>query len=107
MTDTDFRYLFSDLSNRATKISFNLASFAKEYSGIKVIGCGGLHNPEKAQEILNDGDADFIASGKGALADPSLPKKIASGISPLDFDPGMISPVATIENTRNWKTQNL
>ena len=85
----------------------NLASFAKEYSGIKVIGCGGLHNPEKAQEILNDGDADFIASGKGALADPSLPKKIASGISPLDFDPGMISPIATIENTRNWKTQNL
>tara|TARA_Y100000588_G_scaffold392526_1_gene504804 strand:+ start:1545 stop:1883 length:339 start_codon:yes stop_codon:yes gene_type:complete len=33
MTDTDFRYLFSDLSNRATKISFNLASFAKPRPG--------------------------------------------------------------------------
>ena len=85
----------------------NLASFAKEFSGIKVIGCGGLHDHEKANKIINDGDADFIAVAKGALADPSLPKKFKSGIHPLDFDPGMISPVATIKNTRQWVLHNL
>mgnify|MGYP003956725257 FL=1 len=85
----------------------NLASFAKEFSGIKVIGCGGLEDHEKATIILENGDADFIAVGKGALADSSLPNKILAGRKPIEFDPGMISPVATIENTNNWKSDNL
>ena len=85
----------------------NLASLAKEYSGITVIGCGGLHDHIKAQRVLEDGDADFIAIGKGALADPALPNKISTGTSPSIFDPDMISPVATISNTRDWKSKNL
>ena len=84
----------------------NLAGLAKEFSGITVIGCGGLHDHLKAQKILEDGDADFIAIGKGSLADSSLPNKISSGTQPMEFNPEMISPVATIENTRDWKSEN-
>ena len=85
----------------------NLASLAKEYSGITVIGCGGLHDHIKAQGVLEDGDADFIAISKGALADSALPNKISAGTRPSEFNPEMISPVATISNTRNWKSKNL
>ena len=84
----------------------NLASLAKEYSGITVVGCGGLHDHIKAQKIVEDGDADFIAIGKGALADSSLPNKISAGTHPLEFNPDMISPVATIANTRDWKSKH-
>jgi len=84
----------------------NLASLAKEFSGITVIGCGGLHDHMKAQRILEDGDADFIAIGKGALADSSLPNKISAGTRPIEFNPDMISPIATIENSRDWKSKN-
>jgi len=84
----------------------NLASLAKEYSGITVVGCGGLHDHIKAQKIVEDGDADFIAIGKGALADASLPNKISAGTDPLQFNPDMISPVATIANTRDWKSKH-
>ena len=84
----------------------NLAGLAKEFSGITVIGCGGLHDHLKAQKILEDGDADFIAIGKGSLADSSLPNKISSGTHPTEFNPEMISPVATIANTRDWKSEN-
>ena len=84
----------------------NLASLAKEYSGITVVGCGGLHDHIKAQKIVEDGDADFIAIGKGALADSSLPNKISAGTDPLEFNPDMSSPVATIANTRDWKSKH-
>ena len=84
----------------------NLASLAKEYSGITVIGCGGLHDHIKAQGVLEDGDVDFIAIGKGALADASLPNKIFAGTHPLEFNQDMISPVATIANTQAWKSKH-
>lgn len=84
----------------------NLASFAKEFSGLKVIACGGLHDQKRAENLLESGDADFIAVGKAALSDPSLPNKILNGVKPLEFDQGMISPVATIKNTHAWKKDN-
>ncbi len=84
----------------------NLAGFAKDYTGITVIGCGGLHIKENATKILESRNADFIAIGKGSLADQSLPNKLAKGENPVEFDPGMISPVATLENTARWKIEN-
>ena len=39
----------------------NLASLAKEYSGITVVGCGGLHDHIKAQKVVEDAHAKWTA----------------------------------------------
>ncbi len=84
----------------------HLADLAKEFSEATVIACGALADPERASGVIENGQADFVALAKGALADPGLPAKIAAGESPLAFDPAMISPVATLQNTLDWRAEN-
>ena len=81
----------------------NLADWAKEIWGGPTIACGGLQDPDRANTLLADGHADFCALGKGALADPSWPKKILNSTEPIGFDPGMIKPFATLQNTLDWR----
>jgi len=40
---------------------------------------GGRIDPELGERVLQEGKADFIAIGKGLIADPELPQKAASG----------------------------
>lgn len=40
---------------------------------------GRLSDPDFAEQVLSDGKADFIAMGRGLLADPDLPNKVATG----------------------------
>ena len=56
----------------------HLAEGIKRAVGIPVIAVGGL-TPEMAEEVLNEGKADFIAFGRALIADPYLPKKLAEG----------------------------
>ncbi|MGA3115392.1 MAG: FAD-dependent oxidoreductase [Syntrophobacteraceae bacterium] len=44
-----------------------------------VIAVGRIHTPQLAEEILERGDADFIAMGRALLADPDLPRKAQIG----------------------------
>ena len=85
----------------------NLSFYAKKYFEGTVIACGGLHVPEKAESLLKNNEADLAAVGKGAIANPNLPKDIQLGRSVNEFVPEMIRPLATIENTRNWKKSNI
>ena len=89
------------------KTENNLAYYAKKYFEGLVIACGGLHNPEKAENVLKNNEADMVAVGKGAIANPNLPNDIRSNKELLEFVPEMIRPLATIENTRNWKKNNI
>jgi len=72
------------------KHGFNLylAEAVKKQSGIKipVIATGGITTPAFAEEILQDGKADFIALGRPALADPHWARKIEEG-RPEDIVP--------------------
>ena len=81
----------------------SLAGLAKKLSGLTIIGNGKLHEPKLAEELLAIGEADFFAVGKGALADPAWAAKVAAGQTPIPFDPGMISPLATLANTTGWR----
>ncbi|HET9903578.1 MAG TPA: NADH:flavin oxidoreductase [Xanthobacteraceae bacterium] len=81
----------------------SLAGLAKKFSGLTVMANGKLHDPAKAEELLSAGQADFAAIAKGALADPAWPRKIAAGEAPVAFDPEMISPLATLDNTAAWR----
>ncbi|NIS69429.1 MAG: FAD-dependent oxidoreductase [Proteobacteria bacterium] len=43
------------------------------------IACGGLRHPEFCEEVLAEGDADFVGLGRSLLADPEWPLKAAQG----------------------------
>ena len=68
----------------------SLAGLAKKFSSRNVIACDKLQDPEAAENLL---------------ADPSWPLRLADGESPTAFDPGMIQPLATLENTARWRRE--
>ena len=55
-----------------------MAAAVKAAIGIPVIAVGRLL-PELAEEMLANGECDFVAMGRQQLADPQLANKIASG----------------------------
>ncbi|MDO8674450.1 MAG: NADH:flavin oxidoreductase, partial [Dehalococcoidia bacterium] len=54
----------------------DLAARAKTVVKIPVIAVGKLHYPLLAEKVLQEGKADFIALGRGLLADPEWPIKV-------------------------------
>ncbi len=54
-----------------------LAAEIKKIVSVPVITVGGIP-PEAGETILEDGKADFVAIGRGLLADPQLPNKLLS-----------------------------
>ena len=81
----------------------HLADWAKEIWSGPTIACGGLNAPIRAETLLAQEKADFIAVGKGALADPDWPNKISANLVPVAFNPDMIKPYATLQNTIEWR----
>ncbi|MGW7557553.1 tRNA-dihydrouridine synthase, partial [Streptomyces rimosus] len=63
---------------------------------LTVIANGGLHEPARAQDARADG-ADLVALGRGALANPDWPRRVADGIAPRPFDPALLSPFGEIK----------
>ncbi|GAA4701734.1 FAD-dependent oxidoreductase [Nocardioides conyzicola] len=55
------------------------AAAVKEVVDVPVIAVGRLHDPALAEQVLADGRADFVALGRPLLADPDLPRKLATG----------------------------
>jgi thioredoxin reductase len=55
------------------------AAEVKKLVSIPVIAVGSIHDPYMAEEILERGDADFIASGRMSLCDPHMPNKVKAG----------------------------
>lgn len=56
----------------------NAAVFKREL-GLPVICAGRLNSPELCEEVLTAGQADFVAVGRGQLADPDFVLKAAEG----------------------------
>lgn len=56
-----------------------LARGIKEVVSCPVIAVGVIRHPEMAERILAAGDADFVAIGRGLIADPDWVKKVAAG----------------------------
>jgi 2-enoate reductase len=57
----------------------DLAEKVKKISKLPVISVGRLQYPDVAEKILADGKADFIAIGRGLLAEPQWVNKVQSG----------------------------
>jgi pyruvate/2-oxoglutarate dehydrogenase complex dihydrolipoamide dehydrogenase (E3) component len=56
-----------------------MAKALKSAVSIPVLLTGRVRDPELAESILRDGDADFIAMVRPLIADPDLPRKYAAG----------------------------
>jgi 2,4-dienoyl-CoA reductase (NADPH2) len=60
-------------------LNVGAAAAVKQVVDVPVIAVGRIHDPQRAEQILADGRADFIAMGRPMLADPELPNKVAAG----------------------------
>lgn len=58
---------------------YDLAARIKDSVKIPVQAVGKIRTPEMAEEILEQGKADFIAIGRTLIADPYWPKKVKKG----------------------------
>ena len=57
-------------------LNVGAAAAVKEVVDVPVIAVGRIHDPVRAERILADGRADFIAMGRPMLADPELANKL-------------------------------
>jgi len=79
--------------------SKSLVSLAREYAGkLTIIANGSLHDPIRAVNALRDG-ADIVALGRGALSNPDWPNRARTGESMMEFDRGLLAPIADIKNS--------
>jgi 2-enoate reductase len=57
----------------------DIAAAIKQVVSVPVITVGSIMSPELAEQILQDGKADFICLGRGLIADPDWLNKAAEG----------------------------
>ncbi|MFC2059741.1 NAD(P)/FAD-dependent oxidoreductase [Chloroflexota bacterium] len=57
----------------------DMAEKVKSVVKIPIIAVGRLQYPDVAEKVLQEGKADFIAIGRGLLADPDWPNKVSEG----------------------------
>jgi 2,4-dienoyl-CoA reductase-like NADH-dependent reductase (Old Yellow Enzyme family) len=75
----------------------SLMHLAKRYAPkAAILANGGLHNIEHAVAALDYG-ADVVTIGRGALANPDLPKRLSDRSILNDFDPAILGPFANIK----------
>jgi len=76
-----------------------LVQLAKKYApNAVVVANGNLHDVERANEVIAAG-ADIITFGRGALATPDLPNRLAAKLPLNDFDPAILGPIADIKES--------
>jgi 2,4-dienoyl-CoA reductase-like NADH-dependent reductase (Old Yellow Enzyme family)/thioredoxin reductase len=60
-------------------ILYPLAAHIKEVVSVPVIAVGRINSPEMAEEILQSGGADLVATGRALICDPMWPQKAMHG----------------------------
>ncbi|MGF3022094.1 NADH:flavin oxidoreductase [Methylobacterium aquaticum] len=76
----------------------SLAALAKRHGGKPVLANGSLHVPGQAAALLERGEADLVSLGRGALVHADWPRRLAGGLPLLEFDRGLLSPIADLAN---------
>lgn len=80
-----------------------ITGLARRVTGLPVVANGGMHDPGTAAKVLADGHADLLSVGRGALANPDLPRRLARGQELVPFDHAMLHPMATLANADDWR----
>lgn len=77
----------------------SLATLAKKYApNVPIVANGSLHDLDRATEMLRSG-VDVLALGRGALANPDMPRLLAMGEAPRPFDSAILGPIADIKDS--------
>lgn len=76
----------------------SLAALAKQHARLPVIANGSLHDPARAASLVKGGDADVVSLGRMALTHANWPHRVRDGGPISEFDPGILSPIADLEN---------
>ncbi|WP_331763765.1 NADH:flavin oxidoreductase [Streptomyces anthocyanicus] len=80
-----------------------ITALAKKVTGLPVIANGGMHDLDQAARLLEGGHADVLSLGRGALANPDLPNRVAGGHELETFDHAMLQPRASLDNAEQWR----
>ncbi len=67
-----------DISPACAESPADLAMPFRQF-GVPVIAVGEMDNPGRAAEVLTRKRADFVAVGRGLIADPEWPRKVQEG----------------------------
>lgn len=78
---------FNALQPAFESSDLTLANFAKKYSKLPIVVNGSLNTPELVVRMLQNGGADIVTIGKGALANQDWPNKVAEGKELEEFKP--------------------
>lgn len=79
--------------------SLSLIELGRKYAPqLTMMANGSLHDETRAQQVMGMG-ANFIALGRGALANHDWPIRVAAGGALHEFDSAILSPVANIKDT--------
>ncbi|GAB3479106.1 tRNA-dihydrouridine synthase [Amycolatopsis cihanbeyliensis] len=81
----------------------SISRLARTVTGLPVIANGGMHVPDTSRSVLAEGHADLVAIGRGALANPDWPGKVAAGDPLRDFDGTMLKPDVTLASQAAWE----
>jgi 2,4-dienoyl-CoA reductase-like NADH-dependent reductase (Old Yellow Enzyme family) len=80
---------------------------ARRVFGVPVVANGGMHDPALATRLVEAGETDLVSLGHGALANPDWPRRLAAGEPFEPFDPGLLQPEVTIENSLRRRAHTL
>jgi 2,4-dienoyl-CoA reductase-like NADH-dependent reductase (Old Yellow Enzyme family) len=77
----------------------SLATLARRYApDVTIIANGSLHSLDRSIEVLDNG-ADIVTLGRGALANPDMPKLIELQREPRPFDSSILGPIANVKDS--------
>lgn len=85
----------------------SLAALARELVSVPVLANGSLQEGSHAAEMLAACQADFVSLGRGALTHADWPRRVRAGDALEAFDPGLLMPIADLENARKTRPQRL
>ncbi|AUT71433.1 MULTISPECIES: NADH:flavin oxidoreductase [Paraburkholderia] len=75
----------------------SLIALARRYApDVTILANGNLHTADRIANALENG-ADLVTIGRGALANPDLPKVLLQKREPRTFDGSILQPVANIK----------
>ncbi|WP_280461605.1 tRNA-dihydrouridine synthase [Nocardia carnea] len=82
-----------------------ITRLARNVTGLPVLANGGMHAPELARTVLDEGHADVVTLGRGAPANPDWPQVIAAGERPAEFDRALLTPDVTLASQKSWNAR--
>lgn len=79
--------------------SLSLVALARRFAPeLTIMANGSLHDADRAEDVIDSG-ADFIALGRGALANHDWPARFRAGEAVREFDREILAPIADIKDS--------